>query len=224
MKSLTKSIIVATAVAGVFTAQAQTFTDSTFNSGDWSKFVFIDGSGTVAGQQTATGGNPGPARLVTNTLGANSAVAAAHFYDPIAIFTGPGGLGRISYSLDVLAPSFAMGVGLALYQDGFIYVADYSAVFSNEWQTKSASNLTESMFGRISLTSSSVLDMSSNPDFDLVNSEITLGFFTANSGGPAVIEGVFDNYSVSIEAVPEPATMALLAIPALAALRKKKSR
>jgi len=220
MKLTTKLFAIAGALVTIAsTAQAQSFSDSTFNNADWGTIWF--GSISFSAQQTPTGGNPGFGREVTHVLGDGTAIGVVHLFNPINIITGPGGISSVSYSLDCLAPDEQMGVGLSLYQDGFLYVADYSAVGS-AWQTKGATGLTETMFGQVDLSPSSVVNMSLNPDFDRANSNIGLGFFTANSGGPATISGSFDNFNVEVDAVPEPATMALLALPAIATLRKRR--
>lgn len=223
MKLTTKLFAIAGALVTIAsTAQAQSFSDSTFNNADWGAINYQFGSATFTAQQTPTGGNPGSGREVTHVLGDGTAIGIVHLFIPINIFTGPGGISSVSYSLDCLAPQGQMGVGLALYQDESLYVADYTAVGGSSWQTKGATGLTESMFGLVDVSPSSVANMSINPDFDLVNSNISLGFFTANSGGPATISGSFDNFNVEVDAVPEPATMALLALPAIAAMRKRR--
>lgn len=138
-----------------------------------------------------------------------------------------GGLGTINFSIDhVKMDGIGYGLAFLVFQNGVSYIADHQIYAPNTILTKSSIGLTENDFSEVTMSLTGVSNSASKPDFDLVGSTISFGFFTSgvttNTSGESDI--YFDNFSVSAEAVPEPATMALLAIPALVALRKKKSR
>ena len=224
MKSLTKTLAFATAIAGCAVSQAQTFSDTTFNNSDWSAISFTQGTTSFTAGQVSLG-NPDTGRQVTHDLGDTTAIGVAHVFNPASVTIGTGGMAGLTYQIDFIVQPFApVGLGFLVVQNGRYYISNYLAATQTQWTTAVSDTLTESMFGEVNVSLGSVQNMNSNPDFDLVGSTLQFGFFTANSGGPIIIQSNYDNFSVSAEAVPEPATMALLAIPALAALRKKKSR
>ncbi|ARU41076.1 hypothetical protein CCB80_07950 [Armatimonadetes bacterium Uphvl-Ar1] len=224
MKSLTKTLAFATAIAGCAVSQAQTFSDTTFNNSDWSAISFTQGTTSFTAGQVSLG-NPDTGRQVTHDLGDTTAIGVAHVFNPASVTIGTGGMAGLTYQIDFIVQPFApVGLGFLVVQNGRYYISNYLAATQTQWTTAVSDTLTESMFGEVNVSLGSVQNMNSSPDFDLVGSTLQFGFFTANSGGPIIIQSNYDNFSVSAEAVPEPATMALLAIPALAALRKKKSR
>lgn len=224
MKSLTKSLAFASAIAGCALAQAQTFSDTTFNNSDWLATSFSQGTVSFSAGQVSLG-NPDTGRQVSHVLGDMTAIGVAHVFNPASVTIGTGGIAGLTYQIDFIVQPFApIGLGFLVVQNGRYYIADYFGATQTQWTTAVSDTLTENMFGEVNVSMSSVQNTNSNPDFDLVGSTLQFGYFTANSGGPITIQSNFDNFSVSAEAVPEPATMALIAIPALIALRKKKSR
>jgi hypothetical protein len=224
MKSFTKSVVTATVIAGVVTAQAQTFSDTTFNNSDWTALSFTQGTTSFTAGQVSLG-NPDTGRQVSHVLGDMTAIGVAHVFNPASVTIGTGGIAGLTYQIDFIVQPFApVGVGFLVVQNGRYYISNYFGATQTQWTTAVSDTLTESMFGEVNISMSTVQNTNSNPDFDLVGSTLQFGYFTANSGGPITIQSNYDNFSVSAEAVPEPATMTLLAIPALMALRKKKLR
>lgn len=225
MKSQAHFVIVLAALAVATTSQGQSFSDATFNDLDWSEFSNVVNTGSFTAVQAGNSANI--FRRVSFSMSPNSAIGVTHYMNSSATVIGSGGLGTINFSIDHVKMD-GMGYGLAflVFQNGVSYIADHQIYAPNTILTKSSIGLSENDFSEVTMSLTGVSNSASKPDFDLVGSTISFGFFTSgvttNTSGESDI--YFDNFSVSAEAVPEPASMALIALPALIALRKKKSR
>ena len=75
-------------------------------------------------------------------------------------------------------------------------------------------------------TTNYFVDVSQHPEFSATGSSIELGFFARNghseSDNPMINNVGFDNWTVSIEPVPEPTTFAFLTLGALVLKKRKK--
>lgn len=202
-------------------SQALNLTDTDMFASNWTidEFVLF-GSGSV-GESNIASGNPGNARRIFNNMDANSGIAGVHLHDQAVLTIQQGGIADVTMSLDTLTSASIMGVGLIIKQSGKYYVADYGATSLSIWQTYgntyNASNFVEVVFGN-----GITFDGNSNPDFNLVGSQLQFGYIAANSSAnPVTVPGDFDNFSV--QAVPEPATLSLLAVSALIGIHRKKA-
>jgi hypothetical protein len=218
MKS--KALFVLLAATAMTTAQAVTFSDGVFLDSQWAMSVV---PGSLVGQMTEqilSGGNPGEYKRVAtinNNFTYNFHKRAAFVYDPSV----SGAISTIDWGMDYKNfNTFGQGQGfaLALMQGGTIY--RHLGYFTTDdqylgWQSVSQSGFGSSAFGN---------DFSgfSTPNFTASGSAITFGFMTSNGFADTVDVG-YDNYRVTINAVPEPATLSVLGI-GLLALRRKRAK
>ena len=206
-------------VALATTSQATMFMETEFGSG-WDFFT------TVANGQSATqvsdGGNTGGANdpfweVTTNT---NATVESATTNAAWTVDPSNGAIISIDFSVDIRnINSFGEGhaFGIAAIQDGKYYSVDLGITGSSnfDWFNEEHNGLVESDFSLFSGASDTL-------DFSASGTEITFGLYTANTGGNTIKVG-YDNLEIDVEAVPEPATLAVLAAGAVALRRKRKS-
>ncbi|MBS0360113.1 MAG: PEPxxWA-CTERM sorting domain-containing protein [Proteobacteria bacterium] len=225
------------AAAGGASAAQTTFSDTTFNTGDYTLGAFTDPTVTVNSYgQTTTGGDPGGALqgLVSST-GSNAqgvlltALNNTFVYDPGASgaitsldvsldrFTNPTNGGEVSlvgsYSLRVLAE-----------QDGQLYQATF--IFGpfgqpgGTWNLLSQSGVVASDFTQ--LNSSNFAGAGSVGGLNFGGDAITFGFAMRGSGAvngdgtlstfPQTNDLRADNFTLSVNGVPEPETWALMIV------------
>ncbi|MCY2925529.1 MAG: PEP-CTERM sorting domain-containing protein [Planctomycetota bacterium] len=227
--------------AAAGSVQAASFFDGVFNNSDWSLTVLTNATGTgstAQGFQVLTGGNPNEYRRVRHQLVVtgqpfNGAVHSLHlnnnaFYTP----STQGAISYIDYKEDsinfvpaTVVPGNGQGSGLLILQNGKYYrqqnpllVMPYSG-YSN-WTANSAPGLLSTDFAEVTLAG--IVNVGSNPDFSAAGSIMQLGFYRGNSGNTGYnTDCGIDNWSVNI--VPEPATMGLVALGALAALKRRRA-
>jgi hypothetical protein len=180
--------------------------DRTFADADWSITTFVTGDGgDVEDAQTAPG-NPPPSRYVRTAVNASpsptesSAVTgvslhAGMTYDPSA--EGP--LASVDYFEQArLVQGFGDGqaTGIALRQDGKVYVAHVGTTPDFAWTPKEALGLFESGFIRVV---DGGFETDELPDFS-AGGEIEFGFYRANSTSPGAIGfetiALIDNWTV----------------------------
>jgi hypothetical protein len=120
-------------------------------------------------------------------------------------------VGSIDWSLDQIAILNHAGIGVGVYpalrQGGVNYVPGL-AFFVNSsfvWATHQLSGLGEDDFRTYA-------NANDHPDFSSAGAPIQLGFATANDNGGATLSRAagFDNWSVTVNPVPEPGSLALV--------------
>jgi hypothetical protein len=188
-------------------AQAQTFTDSTFNNADWSTVILpVSTAGSTSTTTQVSGGNPSPSRTTTNniTIPTSSSIGQiivahtqiASSYDPAV----QGAIVKLSYAYDLIQYNppvgGAVGFSVLIFQNNTYYRSTpIDSIFSGSWQTFSNSNLTAASFIKVSGPSTNI-----NPDFSCTGARIQFGYVTANSNNNAVTRiGGIDNWKVTIE-------------------------
>ena len=243
MARIRTAILAAVGLAGALTATSaladQTFTDTTFNTADYTLGSFADPSVTVNSYgQTATGGNPGSAlQGLTSSTGVNAqgvlltALNNGFVYDPTASgaitsldasldrFTNPTNGGEIS-----LVGSYSLR-GLA-QQDGQLYQATFVFGPFNQpggtWNLLSQTGILASNFSTLDATNFAGSGVVGGLNF--AGDAITFGFAMRASGAvdgngaPSTFDQAndlrADNFSLTVNsgAVPEPASWALLIV------------
>lgn len=221
----------ATLLLPAASGQTVTFADDTFDNLDWSLQVRGDAPFfSASGQQVGSGGNPDAFRRVNVSLNTNGGtsggfVTAFHWldsasYDP----TVSGPLESIDFSINHLRiatpPAHnGQGFGLALKQNGYLYRASifFTQTLSG-WQNTQDS----------SITPGDIRGNAGAPDIDFSGSEIGFGFYTAHSSPNNRTNDMltvgYDNYQVDLHVVPEPTTVCLMGLGAVALLRRRRVR
>jgi hypothetical protein len=204
-------------------AWALSFSDASLNLSDYSISTYHQ-TGTVTITNTGTDGNPGAALSVSfNTpapapftfdLSSNAIVAKSFAFDPTSVAPGY----EIGFSIDknVSYTPSSFGAfnaqGFLLSQGGqlFLHVVPLSNTFG-VFQTATFASTFASDFVLFDPATGAV-NAAVNPN--LASGVMQFGFTSSLSlppGAPSVqARSVYDNFSVSITAVPEPGTYALL--------------
>ena len=219
-----------TIAAGILWGEAASadvsFSDGTFNPGDWPAIVnFAGGGGTAGASHKTSGGNPGAFYQVTITANSGPSGTAAFFNNSAFTYTpsSQGAINSVTFSLDLANQGGTAGVAfanLALEQNGHIYAGPEYDVTSATGQTVGSTSLAATDFGQVTAGANGQfsLDLASNPNFSDAGSSILFGF-TNIFNTPATfhatadeIMGV-DNYNLVLHtsaAVPEPTITVLL--------------
>jgi len=204
---------------------ATVFFDGTFNNADWNSTKIIDtaGDASFSSFQVGTGGNPGQFREVNQSLN-EGRIGVSHLcsmftYDP----STQGAITSIDVSYDLIefAPlhGYEVVYGILLFQDKTYYVGPTENLNQPSWTSFSHDGLTAADFYN---------DWGggpAHPDISATGGVIKFGFFSGNTpvGGPFNTSSGIDNLSITINSVPEPATLSLLAFGGLAMLRKRRA-
>ncbi|MEM7453860.1 MAG: PEP-CTERM sorting domain-containing protein [Planctomycetota bacterium] len=214
-------------------ASIVTYSDTTFNNGDWSLTTLQkNNGGSVLAFQSGLQVNSAPwARFVEHNINAGtssavSSVAGLHLrngatWDPAQ----QGELSSVCFSIDydfdnsTGSVSGSVGLGALLFQGGKWYAGGYSGVSDGTGFTNyTAAPLTASSFSEVDLGSSTpVFNSLSKPDFSAAGGAMTFGFMTGNSNSasnPIQYSRAyfFDDWSMTLKAVPEPGSGAVLLI------------
>jgi hypothetical protein len=234
--SLTVAALAASSL--VAAASGAIYYDGTFNPIDWSTSTSVNASGvgsTATGAQVLTGGNTNEYWRVGHNLVVGSAgngalfslhMKASAIYDP----STQGAISTINYSEDSIAfagPGNVQGSGLAIIQGGRYYLQRNPILvmplptFAN-WTTQSAPGLVASDLYEL-IPATGTLIPGNNPDFSGTGSPMQLGFWRGNSNNGSVsTDAGIDNWTVEI--VPAPGTVGLLAMGGVMAARRRRSR
>jgi hypothetical protein len=213
-------VIITTPPTSIAVPRGVTFADSTFNNADWELAVFSDTGGTTVAGQQMFGGNPGAFRQITDNItaasGPNSVSAVWSFHGKISATYSPqtqGAIFTLDYSEDSILLFNSDGgtqgelAGIALRQDGQVYVSHGFITPEYSWVHHDQRNLTANNFGllrsnQMPAGSGNQVDFTQHPDFSVNGTTIEFGFFRANAnspgGGAYTITGGIDNWSVTI--------------------------
>lgn len=170
------------------------FADQEFLSSDWATDLFTSKfGGTALVDQVLTGGNPGAYRRISlNGYGSSEVESPSYAYLfnwRLRATYNPredGPIGAIDYFEDQIAyDPFGGDGGLALRQNGKIYIFGSFPHSTQLWSSRSRTNLKQSDFYKITFFPGSIQPVfEESPDFSESGSSIELGFFRyeANCG------------------------------------------
>ena len=227
MKNLAiKATVIALGIGLSGSAQAVTFQDTTFNFGDYAASGFTqnynNGASTVFATGQTPNGNPGTAFESAISVSPGvldvlvTAVNSTFVYNP----SMSGAITSLDTSLDryTAVASGSLTYRILIAQDAklYEYVATYPGQAAGVWASLTGNGLTANDFGLFSPTNLSGADLSMHPDFSASGSAINFGF--AMRRGPATVTDVYndvlraDNFRVTVNAVPEPATWAMMIV------------
>jgi hypothetical protein len=212
------------------TRAAVTFTDGTFTNADWTVTTDTDanGTGTSSGAQLATGGNPGEFRQVSVVvqpaqIGAVFSTVVGYHQKTSAVYNPAtqGAIVSVDYSEDAMNISGGgQATGVALRQNGVIYAGPTLITSGSGWLGYPQSGLSANQFNDIDNFQSGGL----HPDFSATGAPITFGFFRAQSArfNSTSMVGI-DNWSVTVNQIPEPGSLATAACLLSALWRKPRN-
>lgn len=194
-------------LGGTGSVHAQEFSDSTFSDPDWVVHqVLLGDGGAVSGTQDDTFGNPGPSRLVVDTVtpvGQYSGAWGFHLragasYSPSL----EGSISCIDFSMDYanLSSCQVEGDGQAfgpcIRQAGELYAIPGVTLTSTDWVARLETGVNSLVFQRLNPMTVD-WEPTSHPDFSSTGDLMEFGFFTANSGFGGYTRCVaYDNWSL----------------------------
>ena len=186
--------------------ESATWTDGTFNPGDWTSTKIFDSTPGAAATTTSTsqpsGGNPGAYRSTSHTW-SNGGLVVAHL-NALALHTPST---EPVYSVDFSADlnhltagtiGGAVAVRVAVFQGGAYYAGPTINVFSGSWSNYAQTGLVATDFTLL-FGGGSV-----HPDFSSTGNPLQFGYMTANSasGGPTTKTIGVDNWTVKANLAP----------------------
>ena len=198
------------------TGIAITIFDGTFVDSNWTHTKVFDDTGggaTFTTAQVASGGNPGAYQGGSHTWGPGS-IYVAHVYTGGGSYDPSiqGAISSLDFSHDFEVSSTGhVATALLLEQSGIFFIAPsappYFDFVGASW-TSASGNFAAADFK--ALTSSGIVQ--GTPDFSATAAPIEFGYATLNTTsftGRVTTWGI-DNYSVTVNAVPEPSALALV--------------
>ena len=188
-------------VLAAATARGQiTFTDGTFQNGDWTKSVINSTNGaTDSVAQVSAGGNPGAYRFMEHDLPPSSSISVFHSMN-VATYTPKteGPIVALNYSEDQIEfnppfPGATIGAQPAIQQDGVLYLGPDFTFGTTSWATATRNGLAATDF--ISLTNT-------NPDFTATGNQILFGYLRSNTNtdpeSSETTQHGIDNFSYTV--------------------------
>ncbi len=226
-------MVLAVLAASSAHAGAIVYSDSTFNPGDYTIQAYQSSPGILVSATQTTAGHPGTAAeasLVSTDPNFSLVVGFLNTgfnYNPAT----NGALASLDVSLDRYLLPLVDGVDVGfnpftlrtfIEQGGQTFQAIESfpglpAGQSDQWLTLAASNLTAADFGLYDFSSNS-LNSAINPDFSQTIDAFGFGMRTSGGGTGTQFVSMLkaDNWLLTLHTVPEPDSLALAALGAVA--------
>lgn len=194
-------------------AEGVTFSDGTFDDGDWvgTEFPLGPTGGSASASQLAIGGNPDAYREIQATVnstagtGQNGSISlysirTLALYDPVT----QGAIESVDFSIDAFQTTANSGgtVTAAILQDGTLFTASRGLAGPEmDWTPKEIGGLVQSEFLEIDSNGQGV----SQPDFSSSGSPVTFGFryvISTPVDGPAGSRTAgFDNWTITVNSI-----------------------
>lgn len=238
MGRMRRSVLGAAILSSLFVpslASAFSFTDGNMFNLFYAKTEYQAGAGGTTSTSGNSLGNPGNARTVVHTVAGSSGtsrVGASHIATQSLTTTPPTGFLSVDMGIDAqLLTSSTIQIGRLAFvveQNGTLFASDTITWTGNGWTGIFPDGLFEQDFEQINFQTSTYRNSGVNPDFDLAGSSLRFGFLTwaeSSSLDAQSVTMLFDNFNVNFTAnpVPEPATLSVLALAALARRRRLRS-
>jgi hypothetical protein len=230
MTKFLKSILPVVAVISfVSAARAQTvvFVDGEFNTADWSFGTILTPGAGASANRSSSGGNVGSYLRLTLSMSAGDGAAKVWGLNTTSIYapSTQGAIESIAYAEDVLEMGSPQASGAVLSQNGLLYYRFTDVAAGSSWTTYNAPPATASDYTIFSGQSNGTNRV--HPDFSVDGDPITFGFYR-DIGGTALtdfttISGL-DNWTTTVNVVPEPSTDALLLFSGAASIYALKRR
>ncbi len=226
MKTLRTAALATLAVAAILCARPSgattVYSDQIFKDPDWT-IMQEAGNGPATAAQQLTGGNPNEYRRVDHNNFSDT-LLAYHLSSGAIHNLAIEPIQSLKFSIDQIAilnhANIGVGIGVALRQGTKNYMtvagAHVNSTFS--WVTFVDNGLTASSFRTWT-------NPNDHPDFSSAGGLIQFGFFTQNSNDGALRSRAagFDNWEVTVNPVPEPSTLAILAVGAVSMLGRRRT-
>ena len=190
-------------------AAAVTFFDGDFAAADYN--LFVEGSGTVTPVYEAAGGSPGAHLRMTTRPSVGTTVSGSYLnanfvYDP----STAGAIGSLQWSVDHDTLAFGQAAAIALSQGGSLFFAGPFATTSIGIGPGFVTT------GPITVLAG---DLPAGLDASAGGAPITFGLLVANTYDPVAgdVDNVvlYDNLTITVNAVPEPRRLGLLLLAPL---------
>lgn len=193
-------------------AQAIVLGDGVFNPANWSGQTFVTGTSTASATTALSGGVPDEYRNIDNTSSGSplSGWDRSLFVDlnttAVANPASLGGINLIDYSEDHRCVCIGGGMmwGPALEQGGQFYIVPGNFMpnsFTLPWQNEGLTALTAVDFEEVAVTSTTLSNPASHPDFSASGAPITFGYVRAKAF-IGTTTSFLDNWSVAIDEMP----------------------
>lgn len=222
-------------------AGSVTFTDGDFSTGWVYDSILVDdprivapGPGTSTGSiaRVASGGNPDAHHEHVHGITVGEAILTVVLNtDPGATYdpSTAGAIASVGLSLDLLedpAVAGSSGIYMVLEQAGQLFYNPFSVINNPSWTTLTVPGLQAADFDTNELNGlpEAVLD-GIQPDFSAGGSPLRFGYALGNTAsfGSGTVTHRADNWSVTVNPVPEPAATVLLALGAVASVLRRRA-
>ena len=183
------------------------YSDGDFGSGNWSFQTSTSLGSAASASRIASGGNPGANLQVTLSMVAGNGYSVLWGFNSSALYDpASGAIETVGYAEDLLQVGSPQAAGAALLQNGLRYYRYAWTTDSPVWTNRIATPDVGA--------SGYLLDDSQNngvnpinPNFSILGTPITFGFFR-NISGTALTDFTstsrLDNWTTTVTPVPEP--------------------
>lgn len=189
-------------------AAAIVFSDADFNPADWVAQAFLTETSTAAASTQLSGGNPDDHRKIDlySSSGFQQPTGKSMLVElKISAVVSPvalGGITVVDYQEDHRCTCVGGGVlwGPALEQGGLYYIVPGNSMpnsFTLPWTVEALTGLTATDFEEVVISSPTLTNAASHPDFSATGLPITFGYVRAKAF-LATTSSFLDNWSVSI--------------------------
>lgn len=201
-------------------ARAQiVFSDGDFGGGNWSFETSTSLGASASASRISSDGNPGAYLQISLSLAAGDGYSVLWGFNSSAVYDpASSAIESVGYREDLMQGGSPQAAGTALMQNGLRYYRYAWATDSSVWTTRIATpDLGASGYFLDDSQNNGINPL--NPNFSILGAPITFGFFR-NISGTALTDfsttSRLDNWTTTVNPVPEPSTLAFLVAAAIA--------